>query len=267
MSLRDIGSRTLRCRCASWLCLNRMRIRAAKARSRKQPPPKSPIRSLPFVTSGFSRPWRSRAAKSAPRNSSVALTSTLRNVPPSTPTARDLCEDPRVDLCTEILRQGVVRLRLRGVSMLPSLWPGDLLTIEGTSHDEIIPGDLVLVMRHNLFFVHRLVETRRGPCGLSWITRGDALLHNDFPVDRSELLGRVVEICRAERTFVPDRKMSMLDSVLASIFCRFDRIRSLALRIHAARPRRGSAKSGDGAENACGVTCLPQISQSSGSRG
>jgi len=145
-------------------------------------------------------------------------------------------EDPKLGLAAEMLRcGGTVRLRAWGASMLPSVWPGDLLTIQSAAHDEVVPGDIVLVMRDNRFFVHRLVETRRDGDCFSWITRGDAMPQNDSPAAASELLGRVVSITRSNRSFVPSRRVSPLRSSLATMLCRWDRIRILALRIHAAR--------------------------------
>ena len=118
--------------------------------------------------------------------------------------------------------------------MLPSLWPGDLLTIQSAAYDEIAPGDIVLVLRDDRFFIHRLVERRLGQDCLLWITRGDAMPHNDPPAAASELLGRVASIRRGNRSFVPSRRVSPLHSALAWMLCHWDRFRSLALRIHAA---------------------------------
>ncbi len=145
-------------------------------------------------------------------------------------------EDPKLGLAAEMLRsRGTVRLRAWGASMLPSVWPGDLLSIESAAHDEVVPGDIVLVMRENRFVIHRLVETLRDQDRFLWITRGDAMPHNDPPAAESELLGRVAGVCRAHRSFVPSRRVSLLDSALAWMLCRWDRFRNLALRIHAAR--------------------------------
>jgi signal peptidase I len=152
------------------------------------------------------------------------------------PSTLENLDDPRLGLAAEMLRGGgTVRLRAWGVSMLPSVWPGDLLTIQSAVHDEVVPGDIVLVMRDNRFVVHRLVERRRVQDRFSWITRGDAMPHNDPPAVASELLGRVAGVRHANRSFVPSRRVSLLQSVLAWILCRWDRFRNLALRIHAAR--------------------------------
>ena len=123
--------------------------------------------------------------------------------------------------------------------MLPSLWPGDLLMIQSAAHDEVVPGDIVLVMRDDRFFVHRLVETRRDAECLSWITRGDGMPNNDPPVAASELLGRVTGVSRGNRSFVPSREVSSLNSGLGWALCHWDRLRNLALRIHAIRMQEG----------------------------
>lgn len=122
--------------------------------------------------------------------------------------------------------------------MLPSLWPGDLLTIERAAYDAVVPGDIVLVMRDNRFLVHRLVETRQVQDCLLWITRGDAMPQNDPPVAACELLGRVTGVSRGNRSFVPSRRVALLNSALAWTFCRWDRLRSLALRIRATRVQK-----------------------------
>jgi signal peptidase I len=150
-------------------------------------------------------------------------------------------ENPKLALAAEMLRcHGAVQLKAWGTSMLPSLWPGDLVTIQSAAYDEVVSGDIVLVMRDNRFFVHRLVERRRVQDCLSWITRGDAMPHNDPPVGASDLLGRVAGVRRGNRSFVPRRRVSRLLSTLAWMLCRWDCFRSLTLRIHAACLQAGS---------------------------
>jgi Peptidase S24-like len=148
----------------------------------------------------------------------------------------EVCEDPKLSLAAEMLRgHGSVCLELRGTSMLPCLWPGDELTIQNAALCEVVPGDMVLVMRDSRFFVHRLIERQEDQDRVLWITRGDSVQQNDAPVSASELLGMVVGIRRGDRSLVPRRRVSLLQSVLAWMLCRWDRFRGLALRIHAAR--------------------------------
>jgi len=125
--------------------------------------------------------------------------------------------------------------------MLPSIWPGDLLSIENAPYEEIVPGDIVLVRRDNRFFVHRLAERRHDRGALQWITRGDAMLQNDPRATASELLGRVSSIRRNCRVIVPRRRTSLLNSALAWMLCHSDSLRSIALRIHSFLQERESA--------------------------
>jgi hypothetical protein len=155
-------------------------------------------------------------------------------------------EHLKLDLVVETLQtRGTVNLKAWGTSMLPSVWPGDLLTIQNIAWEDVIPGDIVLLLRGHRFFIHRLVEKRLNQSAPSWITKGDAVRHNDPPSTElpTDLLGRVAAIRRGERSFVPGRRISLVHSAMAWMFCRSDRFRNLALRIHAARmpaePTRG----------------------------
>jgi hypothetical protein len=190
------------------------------------------------------------------------------DVPWTMPTAPGLREDPRIDLSLEILRCGTIRLTAWGTSMLPSIWPGDLLEIEPVKHDQIVRGDIVLALRNHRVFIHRVIGTNARNESRHWITRGDSMPQNDPPSTESDLPGRVVLIHRGGRSFAPSRKISILNSLLAWILCRSDRIRNLALRIHAAtlrivKLRTDPATGVDPAEDATGTACLPYISESS----
>jgi signal peptidase I len=155
-------------------------------------------------------------------------------MPYTLPHTLEAREDPKLGLAAEMLRsRGTVHVKAWGVSMLPSVWPGDLLTIQSATPDRVVSGDIVLVMRDNRFFAHRLVERQQAQDGVSLITRGDAMPDNDPPAAASELLGKVVGIRRANRTYVPSRRVSLLQSALAWMLCRSDLFRSFTLRIHA----------------------------------
>ena len=213
-----------------------------RPQSRATPRQKKSIRNLHSGTRRFSRLWLCPAAKSKPLIFNAGSIGMPRSLVPSIPEGR---QDSKLGLAAEVLRcGGTVHLELRGTSMLPSLWPGDLLTIQSAACDEVVPGDIVLVLRDNRFFVHRLVEKRQSQDCLSWITRGDAIRHNDPPVAASDLLGRVARIRRANRSFVPSRRVSQFRSVLAWTQWRWDRFRNLALRIHAEHLRVGRRRAG-----------------------
>jgi hypothetical protein len=155
----------------------------------------------------------------------------------STPLMTEDREDLKLNLAVESLRRrGEVRLRARGMSMLPSLWPGDLLTIQAVSQDEVTAGDIVLIMREKRCFIHRLVKLQIFENGVCLVTRGDAMPHCDPPA-AAELLGRVIRVLRANRSFVPSLRISLVHSAAAWILCRSGCCRSLAMRFHAARLR------------------------------
>ncbi len=149
-------------------------------------------------------------------------------------------EDPKVGLAAEMLQDyGEVRLKAWGTSMLPSVWPGDLLTIQRVAHDELAPGEIVLVLRDNRFVIHRLIKRRQDEGCISWITKGDAVPGDDPPARASELLGRVAWIHRGHRILAPSRQVSPFHSAFAWALCHSDRFRSLTLRLHAARFQAG----------------------------
>ncbi len=103
-----------------------------------------------------------------------------------------------------VLTFGELRLRVFGTSMVPSILPGDFVSIHRAGLNEISPGEIVLFRQLDRLFVHRVVDRKvmavaagaEGPC---LITRGDRLRHNDLPVTSSELLGRVTSIQRGHR--------------------------------------------------------------------
>jgi len=145
-------------------------------------------------------------------------------------------EDCKLGLTVEALRRcGTVRLRAWGTSMLPTLWPGDLLTVQAATRDHVIPGDIVLVLRDKRCFVHRLVAQQASADRVSVITCGDAMPDHDPPAAATELLGRVIGVRRGNRNFLSSRRLSLWHSALAWVLCRSDRLRGLALLIHAAR--------------------------------
>jgi signal peptidase I len=103
-------------------------------------------------------------------------------------------------MAEEVVRAfGKVRLRAFGTSMVPSLLPGDLISIERANLCEILPGEIVLFSQSGRLFVHRVVSHSRNLDTACLITRGDRLCHNDPPVFSSELLGRVVSVERGNQ--------------------------------------------------------------------
>jgi Peptidase S24-like len=148
------------------------------------------------------------------------------------PVITEAGDDHKLELAAEVLISGhTLRLRAFGTSMLPSIWPGDILSVEPKPEQEIVAGDIVLVARRNRFFIHRLIEKHDS----RWITRGDSLPHDDVPVNSSEVLGRVSLIHKKNRTIVANRRRPLFNRALAWMLCYSDIFRTVALRVHSLR--------------------------------
>ncbi len=94
-------------------------------------------------------------------------------------------------LVADALRgRGSLRLRVHGESMLPTLWPGEVVEIEGCSPEEVCPGEIVLARRDGRLFLHRLVA----PCAPNGFRlRGDSMPGADPPYPPEALLGKLVQ--------------------------------------------------------------------------
>ena len=103
-------------------------------------------------------------------------------------------------LAVEVVRRfGEVRLRVTGASMLPSVWPGDILTVRRVSFSELRPGQIILCSRGAQLVAHRIIGHRQQHL----VTRGDSLPQNDPLVGEDQVLGQVVSILRNGRRIDP----------------------------------------------------------------
>jgi len=140
-------------------------------------------------------------------------------------------------LTEEVVRTlGEIRLRVMGTSMVPSILPGDFVSIHRAMPQEISSGEVVLFLRNGRLIIHRVVDrklaaTEDGLGESCLITRGDRVLQDDPPVSSHELLGRVVLIERGSR------KIDLPDAVSNSLIVRLlqssDRATYLYLRLAA----------------------------------
>ncbi len=144
---------------------------------------------------------------------------------PDTAESNDL---HKIKLGAEMLRTGgSIRLKVLGLSMLPSVWPGDIVSIEGGSINAIMPGDIVLYSRDGRFFIHRVIEMSE----LGFITRGDAAPQSDPIIARSHVLGRVSGIQRNGKSITPKPGLANMMRILGWILCYGDSLRSAVLRM------------------------------------
>ena len=136
------------------------------------------------------------------------------------------------DLAAETLRvTGSLQLRVFGGSMLPSVWPGDVLTIRQAAVSEIKPGELALYAHSGGFMVHRVARIMAD--GL--ITRGDAHRSDDPPAMSSQVLGKVAAIQRGRASFVPKGKLNCSQRLLQLLILHCEEFTTLLLRLNALR--------------------------------
>lgn len=144
---------------------------------------------------------------------------------------REAC---KCNLAAEVLQStGKLQLRAGGISMLPTLWPGDCLSIQSHSIEEVQPGDLVLYARDGRFFVHRVTRKCRSDEETFLITRGDCMNEEDPPVEKRDLLGKVTAIHRGGSRIVAGRKLSRLQLLTGWVLCHCNLLLRAALRVHA----------------------------------
>jgi hypothetical protein len=132
---------------------------------------------------------------------------------------------------------GEVRLRVLGTSMVPSIHPGDLVSVQRAGLSEISPGEIALYLREGRLFAHRVVARAGSAEQPLLIMRGDRLRHNDSPVCASELLGRVHLIERGQRRLQPVTVLSLWERMILRLLRFSDRATYLYLRLDAGRQR------------------------------
>jgi signal peptidase I len=79
---------------------------------------------------------------------------------------------------------------------MPTIHPGDLVTVEKEEWEGISPGEIVVFGRGGRLVTHRVVAKCNEAGGACLITRGDRVRRNDPPVTTEELIGRVTSVRR-----------------------------------------------------------------------
>ena len=113
-------------------------------------------------------------------------------------------QSTKCELFSQVLRSyGKAQLRVTGTSMLPAVWPGDILTICRADLSQVVPGKIVLFMRDHRFFAHRVREKASQGGQPLLVTRGDRLSENDPAISKGDLLGTVTSILRGHSLITP----------------------------------------------------------------
>jgi signal peptidase I len=150
----------------------------------------------------------------------------------------EIAHAAKCELAEKTLRRfGTLRLRVTGFSMLPSVWPGDLLLIRRQEIEQIHPGDIVLFACYGRLIAHRVVFKTDDPEAPSIVTRGDALSVQDSAIGPAELLGKVSGILRAGEWIQPRRRLSISARITAILVSRSGRAAGILSRLRASRRR------------------------------
>jgi signal peptidase I len=138
------------------------------------------------------------------------------------------------ELVAEVVRRfGGARLNVSGGSMLPAVWPGDVITVRPHNIATLRPGHVVLYRREGRLVPHRITCIRGGVL----TTRGDSVGNDDPPVSESDLVGQVVCVEHDGRCL--ELKQSSWQRMGSFLLQRSDFCRRLVLCLGRLR-RRGS---------------------------
>ena len=100
------------------------------------------------------------------------------------------------DLVAEVVcATGSAKLKVTGLSMLPAIWPGDVLTVNKISPKMLERGQIVLYRGDGKLTAHRVVQVAHD----HFLTRGDCVPSLDPPVTFSAMVGLITDVCRNGR--------------------------------------------------------------------
>lgn len=151
-----------------------------------------------------------------------------------------------LSLAAEVLRtSGGLRFAALGSSMVPTLFPGDILIVRRETAASARSGDVVLSFGAGRFCAHRLVAKQEQDGRPFLVTRGDALPENDPPLAESELLGRVTTVIRGRKRIELDGRPTARELLLRWAARRSNGVVKWMVRWHALRSRL--ARTPDGA--------------------
>lgn len=149
------------------------------------------------------------------------------------PNSSDREHSVKCELAGEVLRSsGILRLRVTGWSMLPSVLPGDTLVVERTTGESVSHGDIILFGRDRRLFAHRVVGRSQSS---QILTRGDSMPQPDPPVSENELLGKVSYLVRNGKCIEPSRRLRFPDRAVAAMVRRSQVAARVVVGVHGMR--------------------------------
>ena len=160
-------------------------------------------------------------------------------MPPGGQSPAEIAHAAKCELAEKTLRLfGSLRLRVTGFSMLPSVWPGDVVLVHRRGMQQIHPGDIVLFTRHGKLIAHRVVFKTSDQELPSLVTRGDALRSQDSAIGPTQLLGKVSGVLRAGKWIEPPTRLSFSAQIMAMLVSRSGRTAGILSRLRAIWRRR-----------------------------
>ena len=118
--------------------------------------------------------------------------------------------------CESLLQCGTLRLKVNGSSMVPTIWPEDVLMISTIRDEEIRPGQIALYRRNGRLFVHRVIGDKCPANGEQVLLRGDCMPQADPPVPVRDLLGKVDYILRNGKKIAPGNTIPLAQRAVAA---------------------------------------------------
>lgn len=154
----------------------------------------------------------------------------------STDSVQPCSEAVKWQLASEVLHSfGGLWLRVSGSSMLPSIWPGDILYISSRDLDRLLLNEIILYARDGRSFVHRIVGSIVDNNGTHWVTRGDAVPQDDPPISSDCVLGRVTAIQRGRKRIHLRARLPLHTRALCGLLRAHDWPTRALLRLHSLR--------------------------------
>jgi len=142
----------------------------------------------------------------------------------------------RCQLAADAIRAfGKLRLKVTGSSMLPSVWPGDILSVRRAEISQVFPGDIVLFERDGRLCAHRVVDKIVAPDQTYLVTQGQQICSTDPPVSSRELLGLAASIERGRFRIDPRAGLRMRWRILSLVLRRSAFATRLMLHLLASR--------------------------------
>ena len=93
----------------------------------------------------------------------------------------------------------IVRFRAEGLSMYPAIRHGELITVGPVAADQIVRGDVLLCRHSTRVLAHRVVAVTESGTERVLTLRGDAVAACDTPVAATDVIGKVLSVCRNGR--------------------------------------------------------------------